>query len=94
MRFLTRVSHVHVKDVSESLAQAVRGGQTGIAVSHCSLGDGVNASNIKQCLSLLRDHGYSGMLSIECEGQSGPMIEKSLAWLRKTLQELRIKETR
>jgi len=33
-------------------------------------------------------------LSIECEGQGGPMIEKSLAWLRKTLKELRIKETR
>ena len=29
-------------------------------------------------------------LSIECEGQSGPMIEKSLAWLRGTLQELGI----
>ena len=89
-KFKNKVSHVHVKDVSESLAQAVRGGQTGIAVSHCSLGDGVNASNIKQCLSLLRDHGYSGMLSIECEGQGGPMIEKSLAWLRTTLTELGI----
>ncbi len=89
-RFLPRVSHVHIKDVSESLARAVRGGQTGIAVSHCALGDGVNAENIRQCLALLRDAGYQGVLSMECEGQSGPMIEKSLAWLRQTLAELKI----
>lgn len=89
-RFIDKVSHVHVKDVSESLAKAVRGGQTGIAVSHCALGDGVNADNICQCLALLRDHGYRGVLSMECEGQGGPMIEKSLAWLRKTLTELGI----
>jgi sugar phosphate isomerase/epimerase len=89
-RFLSKVSHVHVKDVSESLAKAVRGGQTGIAVSHCALGEGVNADNIRQCLKLLRDHGYQGVLSIECEGQGGPMIEKSLAWLRKTVADLGI----
>ena len=90
-RFLKKVSHVHVKDVSESLAKAVRGGQTGIAVSHCALGGGVNADNIRQCLTVLRDSGYDGALSIECEGQGGPMIEQSLEWLRKTLNELEIK---
>ena len=89
-RFIAKVSHVHVKDVSESLAQAVRGGQTGIAVSHCALGEGVNAVNIRECLKLLRDTGYDGVLSIECEGQGGPMIEQSLAWLRGTLDELKI----
>ena len=26
--------------------------------------------------------GYDGVLSIECEGQGGPMIERSLDWLR------------
>jgi inosose dehydratase len=93
-RFLPKVSHVHVKDVSESLARAVRGGQTGIAVSHCSLGAGVNAGNIRECLTLLRDHGYHGMLSMECEGQGGPMIEQSLAWLRATLKELGIEEAK
>jgi len=91
-RFIDRVSHVHVKDVSESLAAAARGEQTGIAVSHVALGEGVNAGNIVKCLTLLRDHGYDGVLSMECEGQSGPMIEKSLAWLRKTLKELNIPE--
>jgi hypothetical protein len=29
---------------------------------------------------------------MECEGQGGPLIEKSLAWLRATLKELNIKE--
>jgi len=91
-RFLGKVSHVHVKDVSQSLAAVARGGQTGIAVSHCALGEGVNAENIKSCLKLLRDAGYKGVLSMECEGQGGPMIEKSLAWLRGTLKELNVPE--
>lgn len=89
-RFFDKVSHVHLKDVSESLAKSVRGEETGIAVSHCSLGGGVNADNIRQCLALLRDRGYQGVLSIECEGQGGPMIEESLRWLRGTLGELGI----
>ena len=89
-RFIDRVKHVHIKDVSESLAAAVRGKDTGIAVSHCALGDGVNADNIRGCLEVLRDHGYGGVLSMECEGQGGPMIEKSLAWMRKTLADLKI----
>lgn len=92
-RFIKRVSHVHVKDVSESLAAALRGRDTGIAVSACALGGGVNAGNIKKCLAILRDVGYDGVLSIECEGQGGSMIEQSLAWLRTTLKELGIQET-
>ena len=63
------------------------------AVSQCALGDGVNADNIRRCLEILRDHGYDGVLSMECEGQGGPMIEQSLAWLRQTLQELDIPVT-
>jgi sugar phosphate isomerase/epimerase len=87
-RFAEKVSHVHVKDVSESLAAAVRGEETGIAVSHCALGEGVNAENIRQCLAILRDSGFDGVLSMECEGQGGVMIERSLGWLRETLGEL------
>ena len=89
-RFLKKVRHVHIKDVSESLAAATRGKQTGIAVSQCALGDGANAGNIRQCIEVLRDSGYTGFLSMECEGQGGPMIEKSLAWMRKTLAELKV----
>lgn len=91
-RFVPKVSHVHVKDVSQSLAASLRGETTGIAVSSCSLGEGVNADNIRQCIAVLRDHGYTGTLSMECEGQGGPMIERSLTWLRGTLAELKIPE--
>ena len=83
-RFIKKVSHVHVKDVSESLAKVARGGMTGIAVSACAIGDGVNADNIRECLKLLKAAGYNGILSMECEGAGGPMIEKSLKWLRET----------
>ncbi len=91
-RFRDRIRHVHIKDVSESLAAVARGGQTGIAVSHCAIGEGVNAANIRRCIELLRDAGYRGTLSMECEGQGGPLIEKSLAWMRNTLDELNITE--
>ena len=45
---------------------------------------------IKKVLTILRDRRFDGVLSMECEGAGGPMIEKSLAWLRKTLGELNI----
>jgi len=51
-------------------------------VSHCAIGDGVNAGNIRECVVLLAQAGYEGVLSLECEGQGGPMIERSLAWVR------------
>jgi sugar phosphate isomerase/epimerase len=91
-QFQDRVNHVHVKDVSQSLAEAARGAQTGIAVSHCAIGEGVNALNIRQILTILRNRGYAGVLSMECEGQGGPMIDRSLSWLRSLLRELRIPE--
>ena len=91
-RFAKKIRHVHVKDVSASLAAQVRGNATGIALSHCAIGDGVNAENIKACLAILRDAGYTGTLSMECEGAGGPLIERSLAWLRATLKELDIPE--
>jgi sugar phosphate isomerase/epimerase len=84
-RFLDRIRHVHIKDVSESLAAAARGDQTGIAVSQCAIGDGVNAENIRQVLAMLRENHFDGVLSMECEGAGGPMIEQSLTWLRQQL---------
>jgi sugar phosphate isomerase/epimerase len=91
-RFRDKVAHVHVKDVSESLAAIARGGQTGIALSHCAVGEGVNAGNIKRCLRILHEGGFTGHLSIECEGQGGPLLTRSLDWLRATLAELGIPE--
>jgi sugar phosphate isomerase/epimerase len=84
-RFKDKVNHVHIKDVSPSLAAAMRGELTGIAVSQCAIGDGVNGENIRRCLSILAANGYDGVLSLECEGQGGPMIEKSLAWIREAM---------
>ncbi len=81
-RFKDKVSHVHIKDVSDSLAAAARGELTGIAVSQCAIGDGVNVDNIKKCLDILVEMKYDGVVSLECDGQGGPMIEKSLAFVR------------
>jgi sugar phosphate isomerase/epimerase len=85
------VNHVHIKDVSPTLAASARGELTGIAVSQCAIGDGVNAPNIVRCLELLRGAGYDGVLSLECEGQGGPMLERSLDWLRAKIGELKWK---
>jgi sugar phosphate isomerase/epimerase len=87
-KFKQRVGHVHIKDVSPSLAQSARGDLTGIAVSHCAIGDGVNADNIRRCVEILAACGYTGVLSLECEGMGGPMIERSLAWVRQMLVEV------
>jgi len=91
-RFIGKIRHVHIKDVSESLAAAMRGKDTGIGISHSAIGDGVNAGNIKTILRLLKEHGYDGYISMECEGMGGPLIENSLAWVRATLKELGISE--
>jgi sugar phosphate isomerase/epimerase len=81
-RFLRKVSHVHAKDVTPTVAAARGREQTGIAVSQCALGDGVNAENIRACVERLVRADYNGVVSINCEGHGGPMIERSLAWLR------------
>jgi len=86
-RFKHKVSHVHVKDVSQSLAAAMRGELTGIAVSQTAIGDGVNGDNIRRCFDILAAIGYDGVVSIECEGAGGPMIEQSLKWVRELVDE-------
>ncbi len=86
-KFKDKVSHVHIKDVSESLAASLRGELTGIAVSNTAIGDGVNVDNIKKCFDIFVDMKYDGVVSIECEGQGGPMIEKSLAFVRKLVDD-------
>jgi sugar phosphate isomerase/epimerase len=91
-RFLNKINHVHIKDVSASLAAKSRGSETGIAISHCSIGEGVNADNIIKCMKMLCDNGYKGTLSMETEGGGGPLIEKSLEWLRVTMKNLNISE--
>ena len=72
----------------------VRGNATGIALSHCAIGDGVNADNIRKVLGLLRDAGYTGVLSMECEGAGVPKVDESLTWMRRTLGDLGIPKER
>lgn len=74
------VNHVHVKDVSKELADAVRGKDTGISASVVPIGKGVNAENISQCVKLLQEHNWDGVLSIESDGEEN--IKPSVAWLR------------
>lgn len=83
-RFKDRISHVHIKDVSKELADALRGGATGIAMSQSAIGAGVNAENIRTCVKNLLAYGYDGVFSLECEGV---VLEESLNWMRKLLQE-------
>jgi inosose dehydratase len=83
-RFRDKVSHCHIKDVSAELAEAVRGGMTGIACSVIGIGEGVNAENIAGCIELLKDTNWDGWLSIECEAAPGK-IEQSIEWLRKEI---------
>lgn len=58
-RFIGRVAHVHVKDVARVLAETSRGKQTGIGMSHSVIGEGVNADNIRACLTILKASGFS-----------------------------------
>jgi sugar phosphate isomerase/epimerase len=80
-RLSHKVSHLHIKDVSEELARAVRGGETGIATSVVGIGEGVNAENIAGCIEVLKEINFDGVLSIECEAAPGK-VEQSLEWLR------------
>ena len=79
--FRRYLSHAHVKDVSQELAAAVRGEQTGIATSEVPLGGGVNAENIQKCVQFLKKTDWSGVLSIECYG-TDENIRRSVDFLR------------
>lgn len=85
-RFRDKVSYCHIKDVSEQLAKAVRGEETGIASSVVAIGDGVNADNIAGCIELLKEINWDGVLSIECEAAPGN-VEQSIEWLRKQISQ-------
>lgn len=56
------VRHVHVKDVVRVKSDGHATGQT----AGCAVGDG--DVDIKGCLRVLREAGYDGCLSIECDG--------------------------
>jgi sugar phosphate isomerase/epimerase len=87
-KFRSKIAHVHVKDVSELLAASLPGELTGIALSECAIGDGVHKDNIKKCFDSPGDIKYGGVISLECEGQDGPLIEKSLGFVRRPVDDL------
>ena len=80
-RFRKYLSHAHIKDVSQELADAVRGAETGIACSQVPIGGGVNADNIRRCIQYLQETNWDGVLSIECSGTE-ENIRKSVGFLR------------
>lgn len=80
-RFMDRISHVHCKDVSQDLCDAVRGGITGIPTSECAIGEGVNAKNIAACIDIFKKAKWNGVFSIECQG-TPTAVERGIAWLR------------
>jgi sugar phosphate isomerase/epimerase len=79
-RFIDRVDHVHCKDVTRELMEAVRGGETGIPMSESAVGDGVNADNIAGCIEALNAIKWEGVFSIECLG-TPTCIKRSVDWL-------------
>ncbi len=83
--FRKRLAHCHIKDVSESLAAALRGRETGIGSSVAPVGGGVNAANIRKCVEYLRKTKWDGVVSIECHG-SDDNVRASVEFMRGLLR--------
>lgn len=79
-RIGNRLVHMHAKDVSPQQSQAERGKVTGIPTG-CACGDGV--VDWKRVLSIIRKHGFQGVLSVECS--SPEEAERSLTHLNSVL---------
>lgn len=82
---LPYLSHMHIKDVSQSLAATIRGEETGIACSEVPIGGGVNAENIGRCIEVLKETEWSGSVTIECHGADRNICE-SVEYLRALLE--------
>jgi sugar phosphate isomerase/epimerase len=83
--FRKYLRHLHIKDVSASLAAAARGEDTGIGCSEVPIGKGVNAENIAKCVQYLLETKWDGVGSIECYG-SDENIKASLAFVNELLK--------
>lgn len=86
--FRKYLSHCHLKDVSPSLAAALRGEETGIGSSEAPVGGGVNAENIRKCLAYLHETQWDGVASIECHG-SDENTRASVEFLQGVLASIR-----
>jgi sugar phosphate isomerase/epimerase len=79
-----RVVHMHVKDVSDGLARAMRGEETGIASSEVAVGEGVNADNIRRCLDIMAATGREIPISPEASGER--LMARSIQWVEDYLR--------
>jgi sugar phosphate isomerase/epimerase len=73
------IHHFHVKDVAPELRESI-GKETGIAASEVYVGQGLNAGNIRTIVGLLKDAGWSGVMTLESKGERN--TGKSLEWFR------------
>ncbi len=78
------VTHVHCKDVSQALADAARGKDTGISASVVHIGEGANADNIAECIKFMTETDWDGVFCVESDGEEN--VVKSVAWLRETIK--------
>lgn len=79
---ISKVVHVHAKDISRRQADAERGRVTGTAVG-CACGDG--EIDWHRIVRRLKQGGYQGVLSVECGTEDE--AKRSLAHLTKVLQD-------
>jgi sugar phosphate isomerase/epimerase len=75
-----RVVHMHAKDISVQHAEEEKGKVTGTPVG-CACGDGV--IDWARVVAILRDHGFDGILSVECGTPA--QAERSLVHLNKVI---------
>ena len=81
-KFISKVVHVHAKDISVHQAEKERGKVTGTAVG-CACGDGI--IDWRRIVAQLKRAGFTGVLSVECGTEE--QAERSLAHLNKVLAE-------
>jgi inosose dehydratase len=89
-KYVTRVCHVHCKDVRPQVIRMARNGnwsflETVINGAFTVPGDG--AIDFKPLLQLLRDNGYSGWLVVEAE--QDPAVAPSFRYAKKGYDHLR-----
>ncbi|MFH5834266.1 sugar phosphate isomerase/epimerase family protein [Halalkalibaculum sp. DA3122] len=78
--------HVHCKDVPKAMVDESTGDETGIGSSGVAVGQGVNASNIKECIEYLYETEWDGVFSVETIGTPSN-ISDSVNWLRSVISE-------
>jgi len=78
---ISKIVHVHAKDISTKQAAAERGKVTGTAVG-CACGDG--EIDWRRIVKRLKQAGFKGVLSVECGTEDE--AKRSLAYLTNVLQ--------